>query len=245
MRPRRCALGPPTRASVIVAGLAAAVTIAATAGPASAVGPDTPLDATSITPAHSVTIAYGDSTVLTTTLTDTTTSTPIADADVSLLEKSNGPGFTEIATATTDADGVAKARVSPKQLAYIKWMYAGDTTHHAATSTVSTVSVAQVVHAALSKHKVKRHKSTEVYGTIKPHGEGKTVTLEKRVSGKWRKLSITARLVVQKLPNGKTKAGYIMAFTAKQKGKVKLRVASDETRQNPGGVSRRLTLKVI
>jgi 5-hydroxyisourate hydrolase-like protein (transthyretin family) len=235
---------PATRASIIVAGLAAALIVATTAGPAAALRPDAHLDSTSIATSESVTIQYGASTALTTTLTDTTTSSPVAGADVSLLEKSNGPGYTTIATPTTDADGVAKATVSPKALSYYKWSYDGDGSHHRAMSTASTVSVSQVVHAALSKKRVKRHRATKVYGTVKPHGEGKTVTLEKLVAGKWRQLPITARLEVQKLPNGKTKAGFVMPFTPKHKGKVKLRVESDPTRQNPGGVSKRLKLKV-
>jgi 5-hydroxyisourate hydrolase-like protein (transthyretin family) len=222
---------------------AAAAVAAVAAGPAAMSAPLGHLHPSTLTASHAATITYGGSTTLHTTLTDQTTGQPIDGAKVKLLARANSAGYSEVASATTDSDGVGEAKVSPKVNTTYKWTYDGDDVHHRATSLVSTVTVTQIVHAALAKRSVKRGKTAEVYGTVKPNGDGKTVGLERRAAHHWKVLA-TARLQLQKLPNGKRKIGYILPFTAKPKGTLVLRVFSDTTRQTAGGISRHLKLTV-
>jgi 5-hydroxyisourate hydrolase-like protein (transthyretin family) len=212
--------------------------------PTAAVTPHGPTTASSLSASANVTIGFGSSKSLSTRLTDGTTGNPLPSMDVALTAKSNGPGYKTVGTATTNANGVAHLTVSPPNTTFYKWTFAGLGSHRAATSAVSTVSVSQIVKAKLTKSKVKHRKHTMVWGTVSPHGNGQTVTLQEKQGGKWTDLPITQKTRVQKLPNGKTKAGFVLTFTPKQKGRVTLRVASAGTRQNSDGFSHPLTLKV-
>jgi hypothetical protein len=215
--------------------------------PSAPVTPHGHIDSTSIAASKPRAIKYGGKATVTTTLTDTTTSTPISNAQVTLLRKpSNRPSYKPIpgGPLTTDGNGQARMAFAPKLNTFYRWSYAGDAGHRKATSTPTEIAVSQVVHAALTKKKVKRRKSVEVWGTIQPDGNGKTVTLQQLRSGHWRRLPVYTKARVQKLPNGKRKAGFILVFTPKKKGVDKLRVVSDATRQSDGGISKRLRLKV-
>jgi hypothetical protein len=96
-------------------------------------------------------------------------------------------------------------------------------------SATAIVSVAQLVHATLSDSKVKA---------------GKTVRRQRLVSGKWKSLSISAKIKLQTLPNHKKVVGYVRPCTPTSHGKLKLRVTRSKTSTNAAGTSKRLKLTV-
>jgi plastocyanin len=101
-----------------------------------------PAQPSSVTAPRSSTITNGDSAPLKATLTDTKTNTRIAHATVQLLGRVGTHGaFHRIKSVTTNFNGVARTRVSPRKTTYYKWRFAGSSGHHAATSTVGKVTV--------------------------------------------------------------------------------------------------------
>ena len=183
---------------------------------------------------------------MTTTLTDNVGSSGIGGASVTLLSRAGTSGaFTPVKTTITSPAGKATASVHPHVNTQYKWTYAGAGLHIAASSTAGTVSVMQVVHAALSAPTVKRHKAVKVYGTVSPNESGKTVRLERLVSGKWKPFGSKAKIVRQRLPNGHKAIGYALRLTPAQAGKETLRVLRAATSTNAPGASPRLSLTVL
>jgi 5-hydroxyisourate hydrolase-like protein (transthyretin family) len=235
-----------SRGRRVVAAAGCALAIGASGVDASAATAVVPhaLDKTSITAPPNQIIGYGETATLSTTLIDTTTSQPITAAEVDLLARpADSTQFSQIASATTGDDGVATVLQSPTETTSYKWTYAGDDTHHLATSTDGITQVAQIVHAHLSKHKVKHRKHVDVYGTVKPGG--KFVHLQRLKAGEFVTFAgSAARVKRQTLPNGKDKVGFVLPYTPKHPGTVTLRVVSDDDSLNAGNVSKQLTLTV-
>jgi hypothetical protein len=212
--------------------------------PSTAVTPHAPLPhASKLTTPHAATIRDGAKVTLSTTLADSTTHSPLAGATVTLLGRSGSGPFTTVATAFTDGQGKAGASVHPGVNSQYKWSYAGTSGHAATTTAAVAVSVAQVVHAALSASHVKAHKRARIYGTVSPSETGKSVALQELLKGKWKTLT-TATIKRQKLPNGKKTVGFLLSVKPVKKGTETLRVSRSATSANVAGVSQRLKLKV-
>jgi hypothetical protein len=163
---------------------------------------------------------------------------------VTLLAKPAGTAsFVEVGTGqTTNAQGVAQVTVKPKATTDYRWSYDGDGSHNAATSSVGTVAVRQLVHASLTATKVHHGKSVKVYGTISPSSDVK-VTLQEHHGGSWRTVG-HGKVKVQKLPDGTHRAGFVIDVSTHAKGKQVLRIRSADSQATVGGVSKRLKLTV-
>jgi hypothetical protein len=184
------------------------------------------------------TVSFGKPVTLSTTLTDTTTHAPIAGVMVA-LKAGNVTGV----GVKTNSKGVATETIHPTTNARYLWVFGGSSGHAAVSSAGAVVSVAQVVHAALSPSHVKAHKQAKIYGTVSPSETGKSVTLQELVNGKWKTLS-TATIKRQNLPTGKKAVGFVLSVKPSKKGTETLRVSRPATSVNAAGVSQRLKLKV-
>lgn len=197
-----------------------------------------------LTAVHPVTITDGASTTLSTTLTDTTTLTDMANQGVSLLGRVGDSGpYSTVASPTTNAQGVAQATVHPQHNTQYKWSYAGSTGHSSATTPEGTVSVAQAIHVTLSASKIKHGKTVKIYGTVSPDETGRTVTLLRYNAGK-SSIVNTAKIKMQSLPTHKNVVSFLFTYTPSKKGKQTFRVSRAATSSNAAGLSRSLKLKV-
>ena len=213
--------------------------------PSASLTPHSASDQSAMTAPATATIKYGASTSLATTLTDSTTHADLASASLVLLARAVGaPSYSQVGTAVTSSHGVAKARVHPTVNTHYKWSFAGSAGHSARVSPLGTISVAQVVHAALSSPHVKPGKRDKVYGTVSPSESGKVVTLQRLVSGRWTSVGVSARITLQTLPNHKKVVGYILSYQPTAKGKQTLRVVRAATSSNAAGASPHLRLTV-
>lgn len=201
-------------------------------------------DAVSIAAPKSAAVDFGKSATLSTTLTDTTTSAPVASATVTLLAKAAGAAtFVEVGTdQTTDSQGTAQVTVKPKVTTDYRWSYDGDGKHNAATSSVGTIEVDQVINAHLTAAKVHHGKDVEVYGTVLPSVDEK-VTLQRRHGGSWHTVG-HGKIKVRTLPDGTHRAGFVIAVSTHAKGKQALRVRTKDNDDTGGGVSKKLKLTV-
>ncbi len=181
---------------------------------------------------------------LKTTLTDTATGSPIANATVNLLSRRGTTGgFGTAGSGTTNAQGKLTVAAQPTVNRQYEWQYAGDAAHHAATSGTATVTVAQVVTAKLVDSSVAKGTAAKVWGTVAPPEAGQTVQLQMKSSGHWVNEG-TATIKKQKLPDGTTAKGFIFSLTLHSKGTFVLRVTRAATATNTAGVSKHLTLTV-
>lgn len=202
-------------------------------------------DTVSIAAPKSATVRFGKSATLSTTLTDTTTSSPVSSASVTLLAKAaNAASFVQVGTdQTTDSQGTAHLTVTPKISTDYRWSYNGDSKHTAATSSVGTVEVDQAIHAHLSATKVHHGKHAEVYGIVVPNRKGEKVALQQHHGGSWQTVG-HAKIAVQKLPDGTHRAGFVIDVSTQTTGKQVLRVRTKDTSVIGGGVSKKLKLTV-
>ncbi|MGO9560532.1 MAG: fibronectin type III domain-containing protein [Acidimicrobiales bacterium] len=214
-------------------------------GPSAPVTPYAPGDSTELKAPTATTINYGKGIALTTKVTDSATSKPVVGVDVSLWSRPGPSGpFNEVATATTNSSGNASISVSPKAKTRYEWQFVGSSGHDPATSSVGTVSVAQIVSVAVTKNKVAPAKATVVYGTVSPNEAGQTVALEELVSGSWHHLGKSAVIKSQTLPNGKKEVGYEISYSATKPGTYVLRVERASTATNSAGVSTSVAVTV-
>jgi hypothetical protein len=201
------------------------------------------LHSTSFVLSADKTIRYGDTTSLETTLMDTTAATPIDGVAVELLARpAHATSYTTVDTQPTDRRGVAHFDLAPTESTAYKFYYAGNWLHHLAQSFQAEILVSQIVKASITKSPVERRHLTKVWGTVKPGG--KTVELQRLIHGTFTTLPITTRVKEQRLPNGKTRVGYILEYFPKKKGRQTLRVIADDDSLNSGGWSKPFVLKV-
>jgi hypothetical protein len=156
------------------------------------------------------------------------------------------PGATTWTTAgstTTDTSGAASISVAPTRTTAYRWSFAGHYPYISSVSSAATVTVAQVVTAKLSVRSVKHGKKVKIYGTVSPGAKGHKVTIALKSGSHWKTLG-TAKLLVQKLPNGKKALGYAFTDKPKTKGKQTLRVTAAATPTNAAGTSAMVKLKV-
>jgi hypothetical protein len=178
-------------------------------------------------------------------LTDATSGTPIASVPVVLEGRIGTSGkFVAVGSPTTKASGTVSFVVKPTRKAQYQWDFAGNVVHSAVHGAPITITVAQVVHAALTAKSIKHGKSVKIYGTVLPAATGKAVVLQQFVHHKWRSLKITAKTRNQTMPNHKKAVSFVLTLKEKHKGTVVLRVSSAATTANAAGVSAKLTLHV-
>jgi hypothetical protein len=212
--------------------------------PSNVATPHTGPDASALSTPADATVDYGATATVRGTLTDTDSGQPIAAAAVNLLSRKTSSGtFSKVGSGTTSASGKVSVAVQPKVNAQYVWKYAGDTDHHAATSSAGTVDVAQVVTAQLKNPSVKKGSPATVWGTVAPDETGQTVQLQKKVGSSW-VTKATATIAKQKLPDGTTAKGFVLTTTPTSKGTVALRVRRASTASNATGLSAKLTLQV-
>jgi hypothetical protein len=243
----RTAAHRPLPAALVV-GLVTASAVAVSAAAASSAPLIRPaaLATSALTAPASPRIIYGDSVTLSTTLTDATTQAPLVDQTVTLVgHTAHSPGFVVMATEQTDANGAAKATVTPKANTFYRWSFAGSEGHRKANSAIGQVLVGQVVEASLTHPTVKHRHATRIWGTVAPGEIGTPVDFERHIHGKWKALNITStRVKVQTLPNHKREAGFVAAYTPTKAGKETLRVEVDASPTYGGGFSSHLALTV-
>jgi hypothetical protein len=208
--------------------------------PSAPVTPLAPPHSSALTAPQSVTINEGGKTTLSTTLTDTTSHTPITGASVSLLARAAGASsFTSVGTATTGATGTAAASVHPTVNTRYEWSYAGSTSHIATHTAAGLVSVAQVVHATLSVTKIKHGKAIKISGTVSPKETGDVVVTARYRPGN----NKTTRIKLQR-PTGANSVRFSVTYTPPKKGTVTIEVTRAATATNAAGESKPLKLKV-
>jgi 5-hydroxyisourate hydrolase-like protein (transthyretin family) len=193
-------------------------------------------DATALSVGSHQTIDAGDHTVLSTTLTDSTTSTSVGGVQVELLRRSgSGASWTAVNTPITGANGRATTTVSPKTNTQYEWKFAGDATHGASTSAIESITVHQVVTISLSKHHVAAGKKVHITGTVTPNEAGKTVSLQRRSHGEW--VAVDSATL-------SSKSGYRFTVKASHAGDFTYRVKRDATTHNASGTSATRELSV-
>lgn len=194
-------------------------------------------------PTHS--IEFGQSIVLTSTLVDSSASSPIAGATVNLLGRpSNGGPWAKVRSVTTTGAGAATTSVSPKVNTQYEWTYAGDPTHTSALSQPQAVSVSQQVVAQLDKSQRKSGKTVSIFGTVAPGATGERVVLQRRTHGHWSDTKHAARLAKQRMPDGTKALGFDIDFTVGGSGHQTYRVSRAATANNIAGLSDALHLLV-
>jgi hypothetical protein len=204
----------------------------------------TPYDQSSLTHPPSTTIKDGGSVKLSTTLSDGTSHSAVANATVTLLARpASGSTFHSAGTAKTDSTGTASLTLAPTKNTQYEWTYSAAGAHASATSAMWTVTVKQTVAAALAHASIHHGKAGEVYGTIAPSASGLVVSLQYEHHGTWVTLT-TAKTKRQTLPDHKKTVGYALKHTFASKGTFHLRVTRAATSTNAAGTSKSLTLTV-
>jgi predicted thioesterase len=194
----------------------------------------------------SATIAEGKSVSISGTLSDAQGGA-IGSTQVQLFKRANASSAWTLVTAvSSNASGVLTSSQKPTANTQYEWQWvggAGAPGHNAVVSGVQSVTVNQVITAAATAKSIKHGKVVKIYGTVSPNERNQTVVLQQYVSGKWKSLKVTAKIVKQKLPNGKTTVGYVLKFKPPKKGKYVLRASRAATKANGAGVSGKLTIK--
>jgi hypothetical protein len=153
-----------------------------------------------------------------TTVTDATTSTPLDAAPVELFDRAGTSGaWTQIRSLSTASNGAISANVHPAGNTEYKWTYAGDATHAAASSAVQKITVGQTVTIKLSKSRVAAHKKVHITGAVSPKDDGKAVTLQQRVHGKWSDTGKKATLA-KRVSHGTIVSAYTFTLTKAKAG---------------------------
>jgi hypothetical protein len=211
------------------------------------------LNGTSVTIGKNAKINAGKSTTVSGTLKDMTTAgTPaLANKSVELWKRaSSTAAWTKAATVTTNASGVASSLQKPTANTQYEFRYqgvsasGGGTGFGAAASAVEQVTVTQVVSVTATATKIAHGKTVKFYGTVSPSKVGQFVNLQQKSGTKWKTLTIKAKIVRQKMPNGKTVVGYVLSLTPHTPGTFTYRIAGPRTSTNAQGFSAALTLKV-
>jgi len=202
-------------------------------------------DASSLTNNASMTVKYGTTVVLSTTLRDTTTGLTMGGYAVQLLARtSTGVPWHVVTTASTSWVGTAKVSVKPSARTLYMWQFNGVPGHAAAGSGTQTVSVAQVVTVAQTATSIVHGGVVKFYGVVSPNEVNQYVYLQVLLGGSWKTTAVKAQIVKQRLPNGVTTVGYVLALKTGSTGSFSYRVNRPATLANAAGVSKTVTLRV-
>jgi hypothetical protein len=83
-----------------------------------------------------------------------------------------------------------------------------------------------------------------IYGTVAPGRAGKTVVLEQKIDGHWKKTHFTAGVHIQRLPRGGRELGYVISLKERRKSHLTYRIYSAATGSNAAGESNAMHLRV-
>jgi hypothetical protein len=188
-------------------------------------------------------VKYGATAKITGKLTDTTSHAAIGGVHASLYTRpKSGKSWSLVKKVTTSGGGTATFGVHSTANAQYEWRFAGNSGHDPATSSIKTVTTSQVVSLSSTDKKIKHGKSVQLYGTVRPAGNGDTVDLQLFKSGKWKTQDHT-KIKKQKLPNGKKVVGYVFAAKLASKGSYKFRVLKPATNTLEAGHTASVTVR--
>jgi serine protease len=158
----------------------------------------------------------GGSLVIAAHLTDAIHHAAIAGATVRLYARRAGStSFTRVASRVGSSSGAASVSVSPHVNTYYQWRFAGNADYAAATSLTRKVLVARLVSIHQTATTIAPGSKLTLWGTVKPGAAGRTVYLQSHNSTGWHTLTNTALIKSQRMPDGVTRAGYVLTFTPK------------------------------
>ncbi len=203
-------------------------------------------DSTSLTRGATTTIPYGATLVVSTVLRDTATGATMGGYAVQLLSRtSTTKPWTLVKTVTTSWVGGASVSVRPGVATMYMWKFAGVPGHAATQTTAQTVGVAQTVSVGVTASTVVHYAVTKFYGTVAPNEANQYVYLQILVGRSWRTTAVKAKLVRQRLPNGRTMVGYVLALKTNSKGTFSYRVYRPATAVNSAGLSKVVKIRVV
>ena len=131
-------------------------------------------------------------------------------------------GFVVITSVRTSPSGIATAKVAPRRNTTYKWHYAGQGTTGATTSATRAIQVAPRVTAVASARRVAAGHAFQISGIVKP-GAGGQVSIERKISGRWRTLAI-GKVRKRRLPSGHIVVGYVVTLVPAKPEYLVLRV---------------------
>lgn len=199
----------------------------------------------SLSQAANVTIAYGATVTVSTVLKDSTTGTVMGAAPVKLMSRaSTAKPWALVKSLTTTSGGVASLAVKPGALTMYEWQFDGTTGHAATTSAARSVYVMQTVAVSQTVTAIVHGGVVKFYGTVAPNAVNQYVYLQQKVGTVWKTTALKVRIVNQKMPNGKTMVGFVLALKTGSKGTYSYRINRPATAANAAGTSRAMTLKV-
>jgi streptogramin lyase len=207
---------------------------------AAAVAPDT----TSLRIVGPTSTSYGRKVTVSTTLTDVTSGHTMPGAAVVLYRRASSKvSWSKVVSRTTSSTGTASTSFTARANEQLEWRYAGNASHHAATSAIKSLSVKQVVAISATRTKVAVGKVVKLYGWVSPASAGQRVYLQLKVGTKWKTLT-SVLLKKQRLPNGATRVGYVFSRTMRPTGKQTFRVSRPRTATLAAGLSRTITITI-
>ncbi|HVU61564.1 MAG TPA: fibronectin type III domain-containing protein [Mycobacteriales bacterium] len=187
-----------------------------------------------VTAGHGITVA--------TTLNSA--SGPIAGVPIQLLGRLGSSGeWTPLRTLVTDSQGHVSTAILPIINCQIEWFFAGDATHHAATSPPQTINVRPVISTHRTKKHVRSGHVVTIYGTVAPHANGEYAVLQQLRSGHWTAIR-QAKIERRTMPNGSSAVGYVIKLTPTKRGTRTLRIHVGATTYTVGASTHRFKLKV-
>jgi hypothetical protein len=111
-----------------------------------------------------------------------------AGAALDVEYQSAGAAWTRITGATCGADGTWTASVTLSSSGRVRAVFPGDAGRPRLESTPITVRIVPSVKISVSKTRVRRGRAIKVRGTMSPASPRVTVTFERRVGRRWRKV---------------------------------------------------------
>jgi hypothetical protein len=143
----------------------------------------TPTHLTNVVP--DVVVETGHSVVLTSVLTNASTSNPIGSKSVQLRQRTTG-GFSDLGEPViTDSTGQVSMTVNVSETTIFEWVFPGDTEFGSASSPERTVRVHPTLSARGSKSSARRGESLRIDGGTQPPLTGEFVMLQRFVRGGW------------------------------------------------------------
>jgi hypothetical protein len=198
-------------------------------------------------------IVYRHSTTLRSRITDAATGTGLSGVHVTLQGRRGTHGaFSTVKTVRSSTSGALSATVAPRVNYQYRWSYPGSSGYNGpghlaysgARSHVQTVLVAQAVAVKATRTSAARGFVVRLYGVVAPSATGHYVSLQSYFGGAWHQVGHGVKLHSQRMPDGKTRTGYVLSYTGHTAGKKLLRVRRAATASNYTGYSHRVSLKV-
>ncbi len=113
---------------------------------------------------------------------------PVAGLPIAVEVQMAGSAYSQMATATTAADGTWVSSVELPGSARIRAVFSGDATRTRLESRPILVRVVPSLKLTVSNTRPRRKRAVTVRGTMEPASARVTVTFERRVGRRWRKV---------------------------------------------------------